>query len=138
MKKTPPPSFTSGMDPHEGRELELMLMGEKKAALFADFVNRDGTANEAAIPERAFAPHIEAGRIKRFSTDRSIPNLGRVYRTVVFTLPTEAWRAGALMWLQGFHDDHAHLMTGRILGYSEPQIAAYLEFQSSTVHQDIS
>ncbi len=130
---TPEPSFSRGMDPHEGRELELMLEGDKKAALFADFVGRDGTVSEDIIPEDMFAPHVAAGRIRRFSTDRPMAGINRTYRTVIFTLPSETWRANALMWLHGFHDDNAHIMTGRLLGYSEEDLAAYLVFQESTV-----
>ncbi len=44
--------------PHEGRELEPMLAGEKPLALFYDTVPECGV-----IPEQEFAPHVKSGRV---------------------------------------------------------------------------
>lgn len=55
--------------PHEGKELELMLQGIKRLAMFHDIVPAKGGISEEIIPERAFARYIEQGEIIRFSRD---------------------------------------------------------------------
>ncbi|WP_428249116.1 hypothetical protein [Ferrovibrio sp.] len=119
----PPP----GVGPHELRELELMLAGKKPAAMFSDAV-----IARWIIPEDAFEPHVQAGRIiKRVVFE---PNPGsfdaiRVY----YALPGEEWRIDALDAIN--NAIHSKLRpatgqddidTGRLLGYTEEEIAIYL------------
>ncbi len=123
----PPPDIPGGVGPHETRELELMLAGHKPAAMFSDAL-----VARRIIPETAFEPHVLAGRIiKRvvYAPDRS--GLEAVY--VYYALPGEAWRIAALEAI-----NHAirsgqrpattadDIETGRLLGYSEAEIAAFM------------
>lgn len=122
--------------PHEGRELELMLKGEKHFALFHDAIPEDGMIAEDIIPDQAFAPHVVQGTIKRFSKDH---NDGKhVIRYVCFTSTDNEWRAQAFFH---FHDealsgrrpfdDVYEYVVGRLLGYSEKDIAHYLDIITS-------
>ena len=49
--------------PHEGKELQLMLAGTKKLAMFYDMAGQD--TPEDIIPEKAFENHVKNGRFIR-------------------------------------------------------------------------
>ncbi len=104
-----------------------MLAGRKPAAMFSDAVSA-----RWIIPEAAFEPHVLAGRIIKhvvYARDRG--GLEAIY--VYYALPGEAWRIAALAAI-----DHAirsgqrpatpadDIETGRLLGYSEAEIAAFM------------
>lgn len=123
-----------GVGPHTGRELELMLKGEKKVALFYDVLPLDGSEIiEEIIPEKAFAPHVQSSRFVRVSRDFKNTRSKYTLRCVCFCTPQEEWRAHFLLWLKersakGFKlDDADDVVEGRILGYSEKDIASYIE-----------
>lgn len=118
-----------GIGPHEGRELELMLAGKKPCAFFHDALPENGQISEQIILERAFAPYVAGGKFLRFSKETSKNN--QLIRYVCFTLPAEAWRADAIFWLREYNDDAADRMIGRLLGYTEEQIDAFLEHIAS-------
>lgn len=119
--------------PHEGQELVLMLAGEKSLAMFHDALPDNDVIPEEIIPERAFAPHVQQGRIKRFAEDIRNAKNGRTMRFVCFTLPGHEWRAHCVLWLKrefftgrlDHHPEHEALI-GRLLGYNEADIAAFL------------
>lgn len=119
--------------PHEGKELALMLAGEKKLAMFHDEIPEDGDISEEIIPEQAFAPFVESGKIKRFAQDISNTRKGGVVRFVCFTLPGEEWRAEFILWLKnqmfsGALDPvsaHDEIM-GKLLGYAESDVQDFL------------
>lgn len=119
-----------GIGPHKGRELELMLEGVKKCALFSDALPASGEIAEDIIPEKAFAPYVASGQFLRIARDFHIA--GHNLRCVCFTHKDEAWRAEFLLWIKGRlygggKVDHAdEVLEGRILGYSEDEIIPYL------------
>jgi len=119
--------------PHEGKELEMMLAGEKSLAMFHDALPEDGEIAEEIIPEQAFAQHVASGAIKRFSKDIESVRKGGVIRYVCFTLPDEEWRADYLFWfktefLSGRLDHNpAHdEIIGKLLGYTDEDIQDFL------------
>lgn len=124
----------SMIGPHQGKELELMLTGTKKLAMFHDYVPEDGSAiAEDIIPEATFAPYVESGTIIRIARDIEDTRTGRIVRYVCFTPPDEEWRAQTLLWLReavfnGLFppDDVVDIMTGRLLGYKEKDIAGFI------------
>ncbi|MCB1530012.1 MAG: hypothetical protein H6853_09060 [Rhodospirillales bacterium] len=119
--------------PHEGKELELMLAGDKKLAFFHDIIPAEGEIAEEIIPERAFAPYVQEGRLLRFAGD--IPKTGSadVLRFVCFTLPGEEWRAQFILWLKRewlggrleYNPAHEDII-GNLLGYDAQDIEEYL------------
>jgi hypothetical protein len=125
-----------GIGPHEGRELQLLLSGTKKAALFSDFIPDNGIMPEDIIPELSFAPYVENKTITRFSFEKAYPELNKKFRTVIFTQPNEEWRADALMWLREFKDDISHITIGRLLGYSEDDIQTYITHKKNVMDSD--
>lgn len=117
--------------PHQGKELELMLAGHKSLAAFGDIIPEDGIIDEIIIPEKAFAPYVQTGQVIRF--EKIIINrLNDPIKNVCFTLPNEEWRALAYLWIREqtytkkMPDDAASdTMIGRLLGYSEADIAEF-------------
>lgn len=124
---TPMSTIPHGIGPHEGRELDLLLSGEKKAALFADFITDDGTISEEIIPEKKFEPYINSGSVCRHQKEVFYPKFKKTYRMVVFTTPDEKWRAEALFWLREANDIYTDIIIGRLLGYTEEEIQIFLD-----------
>ncbi len=119
--------------PHERKELELMLAGNKSLAMFHDVLPTHGEISEEIIPEQAFAPHVTAGTFKRFARDISNVDNNDVIRFVCFTLPGEEWRAEFLLWFKhelfSNHISHnsAHdEIIGKLLGYCGADIAEFI------------
>jgi hypothetical protein len=118
--------------PHQGKELELMLAGEKHLAAFTDAVPEDGIISEKIIPEKAFAPYVTAGKIIRICKEYNSPP--HKIRSVFFTTPGNEWRAYAYFWLcqeasskrRPFDDAH-EFMIGRLLDYSEEDIQDFVK-----------
>lgn len=115
--------------PHEGRELDLMLAGEKPAAMFSDVVPASMT-----LPEAEFQPHVDAGRlvmkedILRDKTKRFLPS-----RFVYYALPQEAWRIDVLrkinrlLFQDGYKTNEiTEYMIGFLLGYSDEDVGVYI------------
>lgn len=59
----PKPTVPPGVGPHNGRELELMLQGDKSMALFAAEPGMDADD----IGDAGFAPFVDEGRILKFT-----------------------------------------------------------------------
>lgn len=119
--------------PHEGKELALMLAGEKSLAMFHDVIPEHGDIAEEIIPEQAFAPHVAAGQIKRFSKDIESARKGGVIRYVCFTLPNEEWRAEYILWFKSEffsgrldHDPAHDEIIGKLLSYTDEDIREFL------------
>ncbi|MGJ8527690.1 N-acetyltransferase family protein [Maritalea sp.] len=86
--ETDPIEYSTDIGPHTGRELELMLKGEKRLAWFQDM-----------DPIEAFAPHVEAGIICRFEWHDWTKNF---YLTQKDHLPTNViWPEPAFYFLPG-------------------------------------
>jgi hypothetical protein len=106
--------------------LALMLSGRKPAAMFSDMPPLDCSA-----PLLLFRPHVRSGRFTmRVDVIVLRPNL-RV-RFIYYARRGENWRIERLRQLnrQFFHggnwSDADDEETGRLLGYSERDIAAFL------------
>ncbi|WP_428248639.1 hypothetical protein [Ferrovibrio sp.] len=113
-----------GINPHDGRELELMLRGTKKFAVFAaPAVARD------SLPDASFAPHVATGRFLRREFTSNHKATGTPMVTICFALAGEGWRVDALRSLQALpRSDEQERQIGRLLGYTAEEIAAYLEY----------
>ncbi|KAA5606457.1 hemin receptor [Roseospira marina] len=129
------PTLPPGIGPHEGRELDLMLSGEKPLALFCDVV-----PSAFDWPDAQFAPHVAAGRIvaREFWTDG--PDDAHRVRHLYYAQPDEAWRierAHALVTASfdswGPEAAAACADLGRLLGYREADIQAFLDWSDRNV-----
>lgn len=119
--------------PHEERELELMLAGQKPMAMFSDVVHAPFDWGEAS-----FEPFVEDGRlIKREEIVEIHHPETHLHRYIYYTLPGEEWRSERLSQI------HHHLFIdrvkttpeleteiGRLLGYTDHEIAVYIERSS--------
>ncbi len=125
---------------HTDRELALMLAGKKPLAAFSE-TYPGVEAERGLIPEDAFHPHVESGRIVK-REHISPPNekspklkgqrLGT--RRVLYALPGEEWRIDAYLllwktaekagWGEGFER-----LEGSLLGYEEWQNDAFIEWK---------
>jgi len=120
--------------PHEGKELELMLAGEKKLAVFSDYVPDEGEIDERIIPEETFSPHVKTGQIVRVSRDIPVKvRDGALVRVVCFALPEEEWRAHFYLWLKDQvyrqlmpHHSSYDALIGTLLGYDQKDIDDFL------------
>jgi hypothetical protein len=119
-----------GVGPHEGRELELMLAGEKPLAMFGDAV---GSTYE--VPEIDFAPFVADGTFVRREVIYYTPAPGLALRFVYFARAGEEWRIEAMHRIKQrlfVHKESTNLETereiGRLLGYSDTDIDDYLEW----------
>lgn len=120
--------------PHEGKELELMLAGKKRLAVFHDVFITDLKNCEEIIPEVAFKPHVESGAIIRKSLDIRAAKDGTIITYVCFTPKGHEWRADVFFWIKqetignGRPSDHAfETMIGRLLDYEEYDILDFLQ-----------
>ena len=119
--------------PHEGRELSLMLQGQKKAALFYDLLEQGRDIPEEIIPEAAFAPHVSSGKILRFAQDIKVKKTGDIIRYVCFILPNEEGRMNMIFQInrevledKRANTDQDDQIIGRLLGYTDEEISAFL------------
>ncbi len=125
-----------GVGPHEGRELDLMLAGEKPLAMFCDAVGHTDW-----FPEERFAPAVADGRLVRREITFRPPPPAIPARCLYFARAGEEWRIEALHRIQ-----HALFVEGEpttaerereigwLLGYSEEQIGRYLAWVGRTTN----
>jgi hypothetical protein len=104
-----------------------MLAGTKPLAMFSDVV-----PSPYEWPDAAFDPHVAAGRLVKKEFLTNLPD-GHTVRHLFFALPGEAWRieeayALSLMHFDepGIEADECCARLGRLLGYSENEIQAFL------------
>lgn len=124
--------------PHEGKELELMLAGEKHFALFYDVLTQPFINNEEIIPEDKFAPYVIQNILLRHQRDFVYKKDNMTLRYVCFTALQEDWRAQAFFWAhenaisgKKRFDIHYEYFVGRLLGYDDKDIEEYvLQFTS--------
>ncbi|MAE51451.1 MAG: hypothetical protein CMH27_06550 [Micavibrio sp.] len=120
--------------PHEGRELDLMLAGEKSLAVFHDLYVDGDDIPEDIIPERAFAPYVAQGKIMRLETIVTNARNGDRVKFVCFTLPGQEWRAQFYLWIEEsvfskelkYNPAHDEIV-GKLLGYSNEDIRDFLK-----------
>jgi hypothetical protein len=113
---------------HTGRELALMLEGNKPLAYFSGQYPPNPDVEE--IPERLFDPYAAAGRFAKRECLTSA--LGRTTRIVMYAVPHQGWRIDAMIllletaaksgWSEGFER-----MQGSLLGYEDWQNDIYIE-----------
>lgn len=124
------PELPEGIGPHEGRELELMLAGEKPLAMFSDIV----TPNYQ-WPDKLFERHVTSGKIvkKEFETVTSDGKFK--IRHLYYALPGETWRIKkahelSLLHFDGVSDESidASIQIGRLLGYKEEDIQTFIRW----------
>jgi hypothetical protein len=124
----------SAIGPHEGIELELMLAMRKPLAMFVEV----HPIETGIIPEEVFAPYVASGQVvmrEVFEPTPIVPGYGGplLKRRVLYALPEEVWRINAMVLLcqvyaaQGGWDIGLERMTGKLLGYEDRHIEAYLE-----------
>jgi hypothetical protein len=114
---------------HTNRELALMLRGEKPLAVFCEWL--PSNPDFELIPERQFAPHVEARLLIAFEYVVDAAK-GRRARYVLYARSGEEWRVPAYMllkktatksgWNEGFER-----MEGSLLGYEDWQNDVYIE-----------
>ena len=94
-------SDISLIGPHEGREIELMLAGEKPLALFSCFVDDVGI-----IPSEQFDGYVANGRLIKREWDVKMPTEEGMppFRHVLLALPNEAWRLGDAYDILNHHE----------------------------------
>ncbi|MBI1188136.1 MAG: hemin receptor [Alphaproteobacteria bacterium] len=114
-----------GIGPHEGRELDLLLAGEKPAARF----RLDGLSEEY---EDRFREAVERGDIVEFDFPDPDPQLHRRF----YCLHGEEWRVKVMdlidrlladRTLTGFSEDDLHRLDGTLLGYDKCDIDLFIE-----------
>jgi hypothetical protein len=123
-KRTPPP----GIGPHNGRELEMMLRGEKPMALFAAEPGMDADD----VGDALFKPFVDEGRILQFS--HIDPETSIEERR--YCLPTEDWRCKLSLLISRmcrsgeafdvFTSNDLARLEGTLLGYPKEDIEVFI------------
>lgn len=128
----------AGIGPHEGRELELMLSGEKPLAMFYDIVPAT-----IELPEAEFEPFVASGRIVKRTALYVDHKMGITHRYLFYALPGEEWRIEEMqafkeaMFSASYrHDPSVDRRAGWLLGYDDRDVDVYmarsLKFRRST------
>ncbi len=119
-----------GIGPHEFRELELMLAGEKPLAMF-----NDDWPEDMEPPEVAFEPYVAEGKFVKAEVVLPVaafPDTGLRY--YFYALPGDEWRMERMIKiLRGIFEHHLpttreqEIETGRLLGYEEADIKLFVD-----------
>ncbi|HET7805690.1 MAG TPA: hypothetical protein VFL53_15715 [Pseudolabrys sp.] len=123
--------------PHEGRELELMLNGDKPLSMFVESI----PTKFEVFSEQDFDRLVSQGKLVKHVSIETIPALGGKtgkIRRVLYALPSEEWRIEALLLVQalyvslapGWRPDLERLI-GLLLGYSRRDIEKFLDLHES-------
>lgn len=109
-----------------------MLNGTKKLAVFYDVVRPNKAIPEEIVPENQFAPHVRTRTIICQEDTIHAAKTGDLMHYICFSLPGEEWRAATFFWIKratlgGLRpgDIHDDIIIGRLLGYSEQEIASF-------------
>lgn len=129
----PKPTVPPGVGPHNGRELELMLQGDKSMALFAAEPGMDADD----IGDAGFAPFVDEGRILKFT--QIVPKTSVVERC--YCLPTEEWRCKLSLLISRmcrsgeafdiFTSNDLARLEGALLGYSKEDVEVFVAHAAS-------
>jgi len=115
----------AGIGPHEGRELELLLTGEKPVARF----RLDGLSEEY---EARFHEAVERGDILEFDFPAAELHLHRRF----YCRRGEEWRVKVMdlidrlladRTLMDFSEEDLHRLDGTLLGYQKGDIDLFIE-----------
>lgn len=112
-----------------GRELMLMLSGRKPLAYFSYF---DGDPLSSII-DQPFDRHVANGELEYRQHRLRLREKAEFVNYAIYTLPTEAWRADALILLleageKGGWCPGMERVVGSLLGYTDEENDAYLEW----------
>lgn len=127
------------LGPHEHQECILMLAGKKPLAEFSDIVE-----SPYIWPDAVFEPHVKAGKIIKKEFRKKVDIRGKEYthRHLYYALPGEEWRIDEMLALRGksYNGDLEEIRRddvkiGRLLGYTEKEIACFLEWYASRLHE---
>lgn len=126
----PPPEI----GPHEGRELVLMLSGEKPLAYFSELTRAD-----FEWPDEEFEPHVQSGRIikKEILHIETILGVDEEIRSLYFVLPGEEWRidkahANRMRGNEnGKETEFDSREMGTLLGYTGHEIKVYISWRAA-------
>lgn len=117
--------------PHEGRELELMLAGKKRLAMFHDIAETE-TAEEI-IPEKAFAEYVRSGQIIRIEETITSSKINKPIRFVFFAIPGEEWRAHTIIRINKEiysnsrpNEELDDIIIGRLLDYTKQEVDTFI------------
>jgi hypothetical protein len=116
---------------HTGRELELMLEGKKPLAMF--YAQANELPWEELVPEDAFAPYVQSGRLVRqdFELQSSSKDASSLLRYVFYALPGNEWRIQLMLVLkQALHsgggwNETCERIEGTLLGYTDEENDAH-------------
>jgi hypothetical protein len=108
---------------HTGRELLMMLSGDKPFAAFVDI--HPSNSEDEIIPETYFEEYVKSGRILKFEhIERQNEKTTHSLRRVMYALPGNEWRVNAYLmiwklaykygWNEGFEQ-----IEGYLLGYED-------------------
>ncbi len=119
--------------PHAGKELELMLAGQKHFAMFCEALIPGQDTPEEIIPEQAFAPYVRNGIFKRLCEDITSSKSPIPGRYVCFTSQGNEWRTQAFLWMHKEciagrrpFDSAYEYFVGRLLDYKEEDIQHFI------------
>lgn len=119
---------------HEGKELELILDGQKHLAIFHDIVPDHGQIAEKIIPDQAYAPYVVSGKFIRKQKDFTVKKSGDTIRVVCFSTPDQTWRIDTVFWIKKqtysgylFPHNADDIMLGKLLGYTEKDIEDFIK-----------
>ncbi len=114
--------------PHIGRELELMLAGEKPMATFSHEPGMD-----PAYMGYEFEPYVAAGRFDKLTSPWTPPTTEMVW----YCQPGETWRGKLARFLMTrpsehliaaeFTEEDLHRIAGFLLGYPQECVDAFCE-----------
>jgi len=114
---------------HTGRELVLMLSGEKPLSVFSDPVKT--FSDNYSKKERLFDGYVEKGVLINFTAIIDKGEVGDI-KFLFYATPEEAWRIKSYILLQKTHvkcgwNDCLERIEGSLLGYSDAQNDEWLE-----------
>jgi hypothetical protein len=126
-------SIRQHVGPHEGRELELMLSGDKPLSMFVEALPTEFKS----FSEQDFDRLVSQGKLVKQVSIETIPapggKTGKI-RRVLYALPSEEWRIKALLLVQGLYASLApswrpdlERVIGLLLGYSRGDIEKFLD-----------
>jgi hypothetical protein len=122
------PDIPKEIGPHEGLELELLLSGDKPLAMFSDIV-----PSGFEWPDAAFEPYVASGILVKKEYLTTLPDGHRV-RHLFYAQPAEVWRIEEALALSlkpvagGAEADDCSARLGRLLGYNEEEVQAFLRW----------
>jgi hypothetical protein len=129
VKSDQQPSFVG---PHEGRELDLMLVGKKHLAMFSFEIDIE----REIFPEQKFDLHVAVGRfVKDIRTVEFVSGDAQIrMHNILYATANEVWRISAMRMIQdiyysmgpGWRPDLERVI-GSLLGYERNDVELFIE-----------